>query len=78
LRADALELGLDLARTTLESFLDRIAAAGGVATLVFHPNNLDRTDYLELFKRAIAYGLERDAWFASVRELDAWFRGREA
>jgi peptidoglycan/xylan/chitin deacetylase (PgdA/CDA1 family) len=78
LRADALELGPELARETLREFLDRIAAVGGLATLVFHPNNLDRPEYLELFRAAIAYGLEHDAWFASVRDLDARFRARES
>jgi len=77
LRADALELGLELAHTTLQGFLDRIADVGGVATLVFHPNNLEHADYLELFRQAIAYGLERDAWFASMHDLDSWFRARE-
>jgi hypothetical protein len=76
LRADALELGLELAQRTLHEFLDRIAAVGGVATMVFHPNNLEHSDYLALFESAIRYGLERDAWFASVRDLDAWFRAR--
>jgi hypothetical protein len=77
LRADALELGVELAGRVLRELLDRIAAVGGVATMVFHPNNLERPDYLELFRTTIAYGLERDAWFASVRDLDAWLRSRE-
>jgi peptidoglycan/xylan/chitin deacetylase (PgdA/CDA1 family) len=76
LRADALELGVDLAGTTMRTLLDRIASVGGVATLVFHPNNLERDDYLELYRDTIAYGVERDAWFATVRELDAWLRAR--
>ncbi len=76
LRADALELGVDLARTTLRALLDRIAGVGGVATLVFHPNNLEHDDYLELYRDTIAYGVEHGAWFATVRELDAWLRAR--
>jgi hypothetical protein len=78
LRADALELGPELAEETLLGRLDGIAEVGGVATLNCHPNNLVDPDYLRLFRRAIAYGTERGAWFASVRELDAWFRGRAA
>ena len=78
LRADALELGLELAQETLIGRLERIAEVGGVATLVFHPNNLEDPDYLALFRRAIAYGTECGAWFASVRDLDAWFRARAA
>jgi len=76
LRSDALELGLELATDALETMLDRLADAGGAATLVFHPNNFANADNLELFRRTIAYGIERGAWFASVRELDAWYRAR--
>jgi peptidoglycan/xylan/chitin deacetylase (PgdA/CDA1 family) len=78
LRADALELGAELAHVVLREFLDRIAEVGGAAVLVFHPNNLARRDYLDLFRATIEYGLERGAWFASVRDLDRWWRGREA
>ena len=58
-------------------FIDRIADVGGVATFVFHPNNLARDDYLSLFEATISHGIGRGAWFASVRDLDAWFRERE-
>jgi len=78
LRGDALELGLELARQTLSGLLDRVAEVGGVATLVFHPNNIADPDYRALFRQVIEYGVERGAWFASVRDLDRWFRGREA
>jgi peptidoglycan/xylan/chitin deacetylase (PgdA/CDA1 family) len=74
LRRDALELGLDLAWKTLRGLLDRVADVGGVATLVFHPNTLGDGDSLALFKCAIEYGVERGGWFATVRELAAWFR----
>ena len=51
---------------------------GGVATILFHPNSLERPEFLELFRDSIDYGLERGAWFASLRDLDAWWREREA
>ena len=78
LRADALELGLELGWETLRGLLDRVAAVGGVATLVFHPNNIEDSDHAELFRSAIEYGVERGAWFATVRQLDQWFRERES
>lgn len=78
LRPDALELDVELARETLRLFVDRVAEVGGVATLIFHPNNLERDDYLELFRTAIDYGVERGAWFASLRDVDRWWREREA
>jgi peptidoglycan/xylan/chitin deacetylase (PgdA/CDA1 family) len=78
LRGDALELGPDLGRTVMRTMLERIVSVGGVATVVFHPNNLESPDYLSLFEDVIAFGRERDAWFASVAQLDDWFRTREA
>jgi dihydroorotase-like cyclic amidohydrolase len=57
--------------------LERTASVGGVATVVFHPNNLESPDYLALFEDVIAFGRERDAWFASVVQLNDWFRTRE-
>jgi len=77
LRSDALELGPELAAETLADVLGRVADVGGVATLVFHPNGLASPDYLALFRQAIAFGVERGAWFASIRDLDSWFRSRE-
>jgi len=78
LREDALELDVRLARTTLRELLDRVADVNGVATLVFHPNNFDGPDHVELLRSVIDYGVERGAWFASVRDLDAWYRKRAA
>ena len=77
LRNDALELGLELAKETLRVFLGRLADVGGAATMVFHPNNLDDDAHRELFRTAIEFGIERNAWFASVGDLDRWFRNRE-
>jgi peptidoglycan/xylan/chitin deacetylase (PgdA/CDA1 family) len=77
-RPDCLELDLDLARKTLKTLLDAIADAGGLATLVFHPNNLEEERYLDIFRFTIEYGLARGAWFASLAEVERWWRAREA
>ena len=77
LRADALELDVSLARETIRHFLAAAAETAGVATMVFHPNNLERPEFLELYRFAIELGLELGGWFASVRDLDRWWRERE-
>jgi hypothetical protein len=77
LRGDGLELDVGLARETVHTLIDRVAATGGVATLLFHPNNLERPEFLELYRDAIDYGLAAGAWFASLREIEAWWRERE-
>jgi hypothetical protein len=76
-RPDALELGLDLALETLRSFLDTVREVGGLATLIFHPNNFEHADYRALFEATLEFGLAHGAWFASVKDLDAWWRERE-
>ena len=48
--------GCDLGRTVMRAMLERIASVGGVATVVFHPNNLESPDYLALFEDVIAFG----------------------
>ena len=78
LRPDALELGLELGLETLTAFLDRVREVGGLATVIFHPNNLERADFLALFEATIRFGLEHGAWFASLRDVDVWWREREA
>jgi peptidoglycan/xylan/chitin deacetylase (PgdA/CDA1 family) len=78
LRNDGLELDLALARETMQLVIDRIAAGGGVATLLFHPNNLADDDFRELYEWAVAYVLDRGAWVASLRDIDEWWRRRAA
>jgi peptidoglycan/xylan/chitin deacetylase (PgdA/CDA1 family) len=77
LRPDALELDVASAAEAVRRLIDRAEELGAVATVVFHPNNLARDDYLELYTTTLDYGLERGAWFASVRDLDTWWRERE-
>ena len=76
LRADGLELDLDLARKTMQLVVDRVAAAGGVVTMSFHPNNLGQPEFFDLYAWAIDYVIDRGAWVTSLRELDAWWRQR--
>lgn len=77
-RPDGLELDLDLACDAVRRIVDAIVATGGVATFLFHPNNLARPDFDELLRWTIGYGLDRGAWFASLRDIDRWWREREA
>ncbi len=77
LREDGLELDVPHAKRALAQLVDVVAQLSGVATMVFHPNNLEDARHLELFEYALDYGLERGAWFASARQLDEWWRERE-
>jgi peptidoglycan/xylan/chitin deacetylase (PgdA/CDA1 family) len=78
LRTDALELDLELARSVLRRMIDAAAETAAAVTLLFHPNNLERAEHLELYRFALDYGLERGGWFTSLRDLNHWWRDREA
>jgi hypothetical protein len=78
LSTDALELDRQLALRTVRSFLDEIARQSGILTILFHPHDLLNADFLAIFRHTIEYGLERGAWFASVSDVDRWWRQREA
>lgn len=77
LRADALELDVDLASRVLGDALGRTERAGGLLTVVFHPNNLADPRYLQLFTTLVDEALRRDAWFCSLADVDALWRARE-
>jgi hypothetical protein len=78
LRADGLELDVAQAREAMRLLIDRVADNGGVATILFHPNNLEQPPFLELYRWSIEHCLERGGWFASLRQLDRWWRERES
>lgn len=77
-RSDSLELDAGLGRETVRGLLDAIADNAGLATLIFHPNNLEHEEYVELLRFSIEYGRERGAWFGSLRDVERWWRDRDA
>src|SRR3954470_9405518 len=77
LRSDGLELDVELAWTVTQQLVDTVAEVGGVAMFVVHPNNLEDERHEELFVRALDYCASRGAWFASIRDIDVWWRERE-
>jgi hypothetical protein len=77
-RSDGLELDREMADVLVHSVLDTVAAGGGVATFLFHPNSLVSDDHLSIFRSTIAYAQSLGAWFASTREIEAWWRNRAA
>ncbi len=74
--AVALELDVELALELVHHVIDVVADAGGVATLSFHPNNLEHENFLAVYRSAIEYGLRRGGWAASVGSIQSWWRER--
>jgi hypothetical protein len=71
--------GVDLedARDAVRGVFDEAVATGGAVTAVFHPDKLDRPDWLTLYEWTLDHALERGAWVASLSEVEAWWRRRE-
>jgi hypothetical protein len=72
-----LGLGEDATRSVLRQLFDEVAAVGGLVTLVFHPDKLDRPDWLALYEWALDHAVASGAWLTSLARLDDWWRARE-
>jgi len=74
--SNSLELDASAAVAVVKDLIDKIAAVHGVVTLLFHPDSFIDEVYISLYRWCIEYGLQRGAWFASVRDIDRWWRAR--
>jgi hypothetical protein len=72
----ALELDTGLALDLVHRIIDVIADTGGVATISFHPNNLEHENFLEVYQATIERGLARGGWFTSIGAIHRWWRDR--
>jgi hypothetical protein len=61
----------------LRPLFDSVSSLGGAVTLLVHPDKLARPEWLALYEWSLDYGRERGGWLTSLRELSAWWRGRE-
>ena len=77
LETDALELDLELAQRVIRQLYAAVEAVGGAVTVLFHPHTLLDPRYQELYRFAIGYGLEREAWLTSLAETSDWWHSRE-
>lgn len=77
---DTWGLGLDLesACAVLGGMLDSAHEVGGALTFVFHPDKLVHPDWLSFYEWALDQATARGAWLTSLRDLETWWRAREA
>lgn len=80
LLGDEIGLGLDATKACelSERFVATAAEFGGAVTFVFHPDKLSRPEWLRLYEWTLDHVVGQGAWVTSLRDLDAWWRGREA
>lgn len=62
---------------SVERVLDEVAAVGGLLTCVFHPDKLDRPEWLALYEWTLDRAVDSGAWVTSTAGINAWWRNRE-
>jgi hypothetical protein len=72
-----LNLGQDETRRVLAQLLDDVTAAGGVVTVVFHPDKLARPEWLALYEWTLDRATGSGAWVTSLGRLADWWNERE-
>jgi hypothetical protein len=76
--SDSLGLDPPLARAVVAATFDSVAEYGGVLTVLVHPHHFERPEFRQFYEDLLADGLERGAWFASLRDIESWWTEREA
>jgi len=74
MRGDNLDLSPDAAFRFCRKVIARVAAVRGVVSLLWHPENLVKPGYFELYCRLLDLLKEEGAWGASAREIAAWWK----
>jgi len=53
---------------------EAVEDVGGVLTLLWHPNDIIKRNYWNLYLKSLKYLKEKMAWFASVKEVGGWWK----
>jgi peptidoglycan/xylan/chitin deacetylase (PgdA/CDA1 family) len=74
LRADNLDLSPDSAFRFCRKIIERAAAVRGVVSLLWHPENILKPGYFELYCRLLDLLKEMGAWGTSARQIADWWQ----
>jgi hypothetical protein len=74
LRGDNLDLSPDSAFRFCRKIIERVAAVRGVVSLLWHPENLVKPGYFELYCQLLELLKEEGAWGSSAREIASWWK----
>ena len=53
---------------------EALEKVGGVLTILWHPDQIIKPDWWNLYHRSLKYLQQKDPWFASVREIGEWWQ----
>jgi peptidoglycan/xylan/chitin deacetylase (PgdA/CDA1 family) len=68
-----MRLDEDTAFQYIEQITETVEKVGGVLTLLWHPDSIIKPDWWNLYLKTLSYLLEKDPWFASVKETGEWW-----
>ena len=68
----------DLAMEWAAHIIERVRAVGGVFAILWHPGNLGRKRYENVYRRILKLIFEKGAYFGTMREIrQLWLRAYE-
>lgn len=70
-----MRLDEDTAFQYIIQMTETVERVGGVLTLLWHPNCIIKPDWWNLYMRTLDYLQQKQAWFASVKEIGKWWQG---
>lgn len=73
LRSDNLDLSPDSAFRFCRKVIERVAKVRGVVSLLWHPENIVKPGYFELYERLLDLLHEMGAWGTSAKEIIEWW-----
>lgn len=74
LRGDNLDLSPDAAFRFCRKVIERVASVRGVVSLLWHPENILKPGYFDLYCRLLDLLREMGAWGTSAREIAGWWK----
>ena len=73
LRSDNLDLSPDAAFRFCRKVIERVAAVRGVVSLLWHPENIVKPGYFDLYCRLLDLLKDEGGWGTSAREIAGWW-----
>ncbi len=74
MRWDNLDLDSEIAFEFGKAIVDRVAKVRGVLSLLWHPENLVKPGYFEVYCKLLDYIRDQNGWGSSAREIIEWWK----
>ena len=71
-----LRLNLEMALNYIVLLADRVKDVGGVLTLLWHPNQIIKSEYVKVYTKSLEYLKRQNCWMTTVAEVGDWWTER--